>query len=84
MADFIREKLGSGIIVLGALSGGRPIFIAAVTPDLIEKGYNAGNIVRRVSQVTGGGGGGKPGFAQAGGKDASRLDEALRTVRELV
>jgi alanyl-tRNA synthetase len=84
MADFIRDRLGSAIIVLGAVSGSRPVFLAAVTPDLVEKGYNAGNIIRQVSQVTGGGGGGKPGFAQAGGKDASRLDEALRVVRDLV
>jgi alanyl-tRNA synthetase len=84
MADLIRDRLGSAIIVLGAVSGGRPVFIAAVTDDLVKKGYNAGNIVRQVSQVTGGGGGGKPVFAQAGGKDAAKLDEALRLVRDLV
>ncbi len=84
MVDFLREKLSSGIIVLGALSGERPVFVAAVTPDLVAKGYNAGNIVRQVSQVTGGGGGGKAEFAQGSGKDKSKLDEALRLVRDLI
>jgi alanyl-tRNA synthetase len=84
MADYIRDKLGSAVIVLGAVSGGQPVFIAAVTPDLVEKGYHAGNIIKQVSQVTGGGGGGKAGFAQAGGKDTAKIDEALRLVKTLV
>jgi len=84
MADFIRDKLESVIIVLGGVSGGRPVFIAAVTPDLVEKGYNAGDIIKQVSQVTGGGGGGKPNFAQAGGRDKGKLDEALRLVKDLI
>jgi alanyl-tRNA synthetase len=84
MADFLRDSLKSGIVVLGAVSGARPVFIAAVTSDLVAKGYNAGDIVKQVSKVTGGGGGGKATFAQAGGRDKSKLDEALRLVRELV
>jgi len=84
MADFLRDKLFSAIIVLGAVSGERPMFVAAVTPDLVAKGYNAGNIIRQISKVTGGGGGGKADFAQAGGKDKSKLDEALRLVRDLI
>ena len=84
MADFIRDKLKSVIVVLGAVSEGRPVFIAAVTPDLVEKGYNAGDIVRQVSKVTGGGGGGKANFAQAGGRDKDKLDEALRLVKGLI
>jgi alanyl-tRNA synthetase len=84
MADFIRDRLNSVIIVLGSVSGDRPVFIAAVTPDLVEKGYNAGDIVKKVSQVTGGGGGGKANFAQAGGRDKGKLDEALRLVKDLV
>ncbi len=83
-ADYLRDKLKSGIVVLGAVIGDRPVFIAAVTPDLVAKGYNAGDIIRQVSQVTGGGGGGKPNFAQAGGKDKNKLDEALRLVKSLV
>ncbi len=84
MADFLREKLGSGIIVLGAVSGDRPLFIAAVTSDLVAKGYNAGDIVKQVSKVTGGGGGGKATFAQAGGRDKTKLDAALLLVKDLI
>jgi alanyl-tRNA synthetase len=84
MADFLRDSLKSGIVVLGAVSGDRPVFIAAVTPDLVAKGYSAGDIVKQVSRVAGGGGGGKASFAQAGGKDKSKLDEALHLVKSLI
>jgi alanyl-tRNA synthetase len=84
MADVLREKIGSGIIVLGSVTEDRPSFIAMVTPDLVVKGYSAGDIVKKVAQVTGGGGGGKPAMAQAGGKDKSRVDEALQLVKTLV
>jgi alanyl-tRNA synthetase len=84
MADFMRDRLKSAIVVLGAVIGERPVFIAAVTPDLVAKGYNAGDIVKQVSKVAGGGGGGKANFAQAGGKDKNRLDEALRLVKSLI
>jgi alanyl-tRNA synthetase len=84
IADFLRDKLGSGIVVLGAVSADRPVFIATVTPDLVAKGYNAGDIVKKVSTVAGGGGGGKANFAQAGGKDKNKLDEALRLVKSLI
>jgi alanyl-tRNA synthetase len=84
MADFLRGKLKSAVVVLGAVSEGRPVFLAAVTPDLVERGYNAGEIVKQVSKVTGGGGGGKASFAQAGGKNKDKLDEALRLVKDLI
>jgi alanyl-tRNA synthetase len=84
MADFLRDSLQSGIVVLGSVSGDRPMFIATITPDLVAKGYNAGDIVKQVSKVAGGGGGGKANFAQAGGKDKNKLDEALRLVKSLV
>jgi alanyl-tRNA synthetase len=84
MADVLREKLGSCIIVLGSVWEEKPSFIAVVTPDLVQKGYNAGEIVKKVAQLTGGGGGGKAGMAQAGGKDSSRVDEALQSVRTLI
>lgn len=84
MCDWFREKLGSGIIVLGTAIDGKPNLIAAVTPDLVAKGYDAVRIVRAVAQVIGGGGGGRPTLAQAGGKDASRLVEALSQVSHVV
>ena len=84
MADLIRDKLKSVILVLGTISEGRPVFLAAVTPDLISRGYDAGKIVREVAKVAGGGGGGKPNLAQAGGKHKEKLDEALRLVKKMI
>ena len=84
MADVLKDKLGSCIIVLGSVYEDRPSFIAMVTPDLVQKGYSAGDIVKKVAQVTGGGGGGKPGMAQAGGKDISKVDEAIQLVKTLI
>jgi alanyl-tRNA synthetase len=84
MSDHLREKMGSGVIVLGSIHNDRPVFIAAVTPDLVAKGYDAGKILKQVAGVTGGGGGGKPNLAQAGGKDKAKLDEALRLVKSLI
>jgi alanyl-tRNA synthetase len=84
MSDWLRQQLKSVVIVLGMVNDDRPFFLASVTPDLIAKGYNAGDIVRQVAKVTGGGGGGKPDLAQAGGKDKAKIDEALDTARELI
>ena len=84
MSDWFRDRLGSGVIVLGAVINGKPSFVAAVTPDLVERGLHAGNLVKVVAQKVGGGGGGKPTMAQAGGRDASRMDEALGSVVQMV
>jgi len=84
MSDWFRDRLGSGVIVLGAVFSGKPSLIAAVTPDLVERGLHAGTLVKTVAQEVGGGGGGKATMAQAGGRDASRLAEALSQVPNLV
>ena len=84
MSDFFRDKLGSGIVVLGAAIDSKPSLLAAVTPDLVARGYDAGKIVREIAKVVGGGGGGKPNLAQAGGKDVSRLGDALALVVSVV
>ena len=74
----------SGVIVLGAAIVGRPGFVAAVTPDLVERGLHAGHLVKAVAEVVGGGGGGKPTLAQAGGKDVSKVGDALQIAPGLV
>jgi alanyl-tRNA synthetase len=82
--DEVKRQLGSGVVVLGAVPDDRPLFVAMVTPDLAESGLHAGNIIREVAKLAGGGGGGKPHMAQAGGTDASKLDEALSAVAGIV
>ncbi len=84
MADRFRDRVGSGTAVLGTVKNGKPILIAVVTKDLIARGLKAGDIVREVAKMVGGGGGGRPDMAQAGGRDASKLDEALTAVVGLV
>ncbi len=80
MTDWFRDRLGSAVIVLGTVLGERPALVAAVTPDLVERGLDAAKLVRGAARIVGGGGGGKPTLAQAGGRDRSRLDEALGQV----
>jgi alanyl-tRNA synthetase len=84
MSDFLRDRLKSAVVVLGTVYEDKPAFIAAVTSDLVARGYDAGKIVKQVARVTGGSGGGKPGLGQAGGKDKKKLDEALKLVKSLI
>jgi len=84
MADDLKQKIGSGIIVLGSGQNDKVNIIAAVTKDLIEKGYHAGKLVKEVAGRCGGGGGGRPDMAQAGGKNPEQLDSALGFVTEWV
>ena len=84
MADLLRDRVQSGVIVLGAVFNQRPNFLAVVTKDLVPMGYNAGALVKEVAAVTGGSGGGRPELAQAGGRDASKLDQALQRVPALL
>ncbi len=84
IGDLLKERLGSAVIVLGAVWGDKPNFVAMVTPDLVARGLNAGQIVKQVAWVTGGGGGGRPGLGQAGGKDKEKLEEAIGLARRLI
>jgi alanyl-tRNA synthetase len=84
MADDLKQKIGSAIILLGSVNEGKVNLIAAVTKDLIDKGYHAGKLIKEVATRCGGGGGGRPDMAQAGGKDPEKLDSALQFVEEWV
>jgi alanyl-tRNA synthetase len=84
IGDMLKERMGSGVIVLGALQDEKPFFIAMVTADLVKEGIHAGNIVKKVAQAAGGGGGGRADIGQAGGKDKSKLDDALQLVPGLI
>jgi alanyl-tRNA synthetase len=83
LADSLRRKLGSGVVVLGRAEGARASLLVAVTQDLVAR-LPAVELVRSLAKIIGGGGGGRPDLAEAGGKDAARLDEALQaTLREV-
>ncbi|MDO8585899.1 MAG: alanine--tRNA ligase [Armatimonadota bacterium] len=84
MADSVVDRLKSVVVVLSGVSDGKVMFVSKVTPDLVAKGFHAGNLVREVAKVAGGGGGGRPEFAQAGAKDPNLIDEALAKAVDLV
>lgn len=77
MVDLLRDRLHSGIIVLGSQTDDRVSLVAAITKDLLPRGLHAGKLVKELAPIIDGGGGGKPEIAQAGGKNPSRLQEAL-------
>jgi len=84
MTDWFRNQLGSGVVVLGAGIDGKPQLVAAVTDDLVARGVHAGKLVQAVAKKLGGGGGGRPNLAQAGGVDLAGLPAALADVPGLV
>jgi alanyl-tRNA synthetase len=83
VVDSVRERLGSGVICLGAVSDGKVNLVSAVTKDLTGR-VHAGKLVQEVAKVVGGGGGGRPDLAQAGGKNPAELDRALAEVYDWV
>ena len=77
LADDLRRRLSPSLLVLAAVIDDRPAFVVAATPDLVEAGVHAGNIVREVAKAAGGGGGGRPDIAEAGARDPGGIDAAL-------
>lgn len=84
LADEIRDKVGNAVVVLGGVNDDKLNFVATVSKDTISKGPKAGAIVKEVATITGGGGGGRPDMATAGGKNINKLDEALNSVYDIV
>jgi alanyl-tRNA synthetase len=81
-ADKLRGQLGDpSVVVLGSAAGGRVSLLVAASPGAVERGVKAGAVVKTAAQVVGGGGGGRDSLAQAGGRDAAKLPEALETAR---
>lgn len=80
MCDRFRQKYTSGVIVLASVENDKPLIIGAISDDLVKKGWHAGDLIKTVASVVGGGGGGRPNLAQAGGKDAALLPQALQKV----
>ena len=84
MGDTLREKLSCGVLVLASNNDNKITFLAMATTDAVKKGVHAGNIIREVTKACGGSGGGKPDMAQGGGKDASKISDALSEVVNIV
>ena len=82
--DLLRPKFASGVIVLGGDADGKAAFVASVSDDLVAKGIHAGKLIGQVAKVAGGGGGGQPQKAQAGGKDPGKVPEAIALVESLL
>ena len=83
LADQFKDKMKSGVIVLGSASGSKALLIVVVTKDLVDR-FHAGNIIKQVAAVVGGGGGGRPDMAQAGGTQPEKLDKALAKALEVI
>jgi alanyl-tRNA synthetase len=84
LGDLLRSRLGSSAVVLGSVIQDRPQFVVQLTPDLVGRGLNAGQIIGQIAAATGGRGGGRPDSAQSGGLDPVKLDDALRLARRLL
>ena len=83
-ADNLRDKLGSGVVVMANVADNKVNFIVTATKDVLEKGIHSGNIVREVAQIAGGKGGGRPNMAQAGASDVTKVEEALNYAGEVI
>jgi alanyl-tRNA synthetase len=83
MVDELRQRLGSGVVLLASETEGKVLVAVGVTKDLVST-HKAGDLVREVAQVVGGGGGGRPDFAQAGGRDVAKIDDAIEKFYQLI
>ncbi len=84
LGDEIRNRLGSGVVVLASVLNDKISYVVMVTKDINKKGILAGNIIKEIAKVSGGNGGGRADMAQAGGKDISKVDESLLIVEGLI
>lgn len=84
LGDQLKDKLEVGYLLLASVNEGKLTFVSMATDSAVKKGVHAGNLVREAAKITGGGGGGKPTSAQAGGKDASKIADAFDAVKEII
>ena len=82
--DMLKKKAGSAAVVLGFEADGKVVLLAGVTDDLVKQGLKAGDVIKQIAPIVGGGGGGRPQMAQAGGKDPAKIDDALSKAKEIV
>ena len=84
MGDWLKDKISSGVICLGAIINENPIVIIMATKDTIEKGVNSSDIAKTIAAILEGGGGGRADSAQAGGKNSDKLHEAISIVPSII
>lgn len=84
MADKVKAEVENSVAVMGALTDGKITFVAMASKGAVKKGVHCGNIIKEITAIAGGRGGGKPDMAQGGGQDASKIDDALARVDEIV
>jgi alanyl-tRNA synthetase len=84
LADRIKSRAGKAAVVLGGAADGKVALVASFSGEVVERGLSAAEVIREAAQLVGGGGGGRENVAQAGGRDASRLDEALAAARQAI
>ncbi len=84
LGDQIKEQIGEGVVVLASDTDGKVNLIVTATEGAIAKGAHAGNIIKQIAPLVGGGGGGRPNMAQAGGKDPAGIDALLEKVKDLL
>lgn len=84
LSDQLKAEAKDVVNVLAAENGGKVTFLVSVSDSLLEKGYHAGNMIKQIAKVAGGGGGGKADMAQAGAKDPSKIEEALAFAESLI
>ena len=84
LGDQLREKLGEGVVLLASVNDGKVNLMAAATDGAMKKGAHAGNLIKGIAALVGGGGGGRPNMAQAGGKNPAGVAEALEKAKEVL
>ena len=84
LGDQLKEKLGEGVVVIASAAGGKVSLMATATDGAMKKGAHAGNLIKAIASCVGGGGGGRPNMAQAGGKNPAGIPDALAKVKEVL
>ena len=84
LGDQLKTKLSEGVIVLASNTDGKVNLMAMATDEAMKKGAHAGNLIKGIAAIVGGGGGGRPNMAQAGGKNPEGIDEAIKTVEKVL
>ena len=84
LGDQLKEKMGQGVIVIASSANGKVNLVAMATEEAMTKGAHAGNLIKGIAALVGGGGGGRPNMAQAGGKNPAGIPDAIAKVEEVL